>query len=276
MHDGQNDPMKPRRMAGALKLYRAMSLAELHSIFESGVITGGSNVFNGFDRRPLVFFGPAMTPRLIFQGEEVDRAMSYAVFSTPEFGEIALHERKVADFLETLLPRAKRAVKALFASKPAKAEAYFGAADWSQFPDMNSHLFRDSIKLLPDVEGVRQQLRDFGRARVMIDDAIKAKLLSLIAEEKVRRNEVAYTSAVVETAPLSGGWHYSKRFGQSGMGEEDEFGFEPGLVKLEDLTCVSLLRGGTVEWEGSPDDAGNELRSLGLADTAPATGPAHR
>lgn len=54
--------------------------------------------------------------------------------------------------------------------------------------------------------------------------------------------KLPYTSAILETKPLRGGFHYSKNHGLSGMGDEDEFGFPPNAVKWSDITKVYLIK----------------------------------
>lgn len=77
--DDYDDGMKPCAFFQPTVLFRSVSLAEMAHIVHSGSVRGGGNGFNGFDRRPFVFFSPAPTPQCIFQGEEADRTAAHAV-----------------------------------------------------------------------------------------------------------------------------------------------------------------------------------------------------
>lgn len=77
--DDYDDRMKPCAFFRPTVLFRSVSLAEMDDIVRTGSVSGGGNGFNGFDRRPFVFFSPSPTERCIGQGEEVDRAAAQAV-----------------------------------------------------------------------------------------------------------------------------------------------------------------------------------------------------
>lgn len=77
--DDYDDRMLPCAFFQPKVLFRSISLGEMADVVRSGAVRGGGNGFNGFDRRPFVFFSPAPTPRCIGQGEEIDRAAAHAV-----------------------------------------------------------------------------------------------------------------------------------------------------------------------------------------------------
>lgn len=77
--DDYDDRMLPCAFWSPTVLYRAVSLREMAHILHSGSVRGGGNGFNGFDRRPFVFFSPSPSFRCIAQGDEVDRAAAQAV-----------------------------------------------------------------------------------------------------------------------------------------------------------------------------------------------------
>jgi len=79
-----DDDMKPGLIWDPLPLYRSVSLPELADILQKGHVTGGRNAFNGFDRRPFVFFSPAPTEACIWQGAETERTAGYIASREPQ------------------------------------------------------------------------------------------------------------------------------------------------------------------------------------------------
>lgn len=87
LHDGKRaleyvshlSGFRPQLMRKATVLYRSVSLPELRDICVTGAVTGGRNLFNLYDPREDVFFGDALSPELIRQGEYIDRQVKFAL-----------------------------------------------------------------------------------------------------------------------------------------------------------------------------------------------------
>ena len=261
MHDGDNDPMTPRLMDGPRRLFRAVSLPELAAIVQSGVISGGGNGFNGFDGRPLVFFGPELTEALIWQGEDAERVMSFALRFTPEFAAMQAVEQQIAAYVHSLKGRAQQAVEDYCRRFPRKAD-WFAEMNWDEFEQMGSRTFSRSIAELPDVVDVKATLRAKNQEVTAAIDAVRSRLRIMIDEEKVARATMNVTSAVLETSEIDGGWHYSSAWGRTGMNGEDEMGFEPGAVTSADIVSVRLICRGEVIWQGDLESALAEIHAL--------------
>lgn len=268
MHDGKNDPMTPRLMDSPRRLFRAVSLPELAAIVQSGVISGGGNGFNGFDGRPLVFFGPELTEALIWQGEDAERVMSFALRFTPEFAAMQAIERQISTYVRSLKPRAQLAVEDYCRAYPRKAD-WFAEMNWDEFEQMGSRTFSRSTAELPDAADVKAFLRAKNQELTAAIDAVRTRLRIMIDEERAARESMNVTSAVIETSEIGGGWHYSNAWGRTGMNGEDEMGFEPGAVTSADIVSVRLVCRGEVIWQGDLGSALAEINAL----AEPAPGP---
>lgn len=98
--------------------------------------------------------------------------------------------------------------------------------------------------LLPD--DVRRDLRSTSDAITGLQKRARAVLNDLLSAEQSANGRRLYTSAVIETKPMVGGRHYSKRWGHAGMGDDDEYGFDPGAVTRSDIVTVHLVKNGEV------------------------------
>jgi len=110
-------------------------------------------------------------------------------------------------------------------------------------------IIEDNIRKMRETEQDMQSLRERWRAKH------KEKWTALDA----RNQESAFTSAVLQTRPISGGAHYSKQHGGSGMGPNDEYGFHPGDVTFDDIAKVYLVKNGKVVAELSPEQAEQKI-----------------
>lgn len=189
-------------MAAPTVLYRSVSPAELEHILQAGSIKGGSNRFNPWDTRREVFFSDQLNAQTIYQGEEVTRRVENAMQDHP---------------LQKLYTEAVAEVEKLRAQRSAETNAVKQMAITKQV--RNAEATADQI------------LKDF---RAEMDAAIK--------QENAANATREYTSAVLETKPITGGRHYSKQFGHSGMGEDSEYGFDPDQVKLSDVAQIHLVK----------------------------------
>lgn len=80
--------------------------------------------------------------------------------------------------------------------------------------------------------------------RAKLESDGRAQIKEAIAAKRAADQARGYSSVVLETKPVSGGRVYSGK--HSGMGEEDEIGFESGAVKAGDIAKVHFIRNGEV------------------------------
>jgi hypothetical protein len=79
-----------------------------------------------------------------------------------------------------------------------------------------------------------------------------------------------FTSAVIETRPISQGFHYSREHGSTGMNGEDEFGFVPGFLKAEQIEQVHWVKDQTIIGPASSlDEVPNVLDEIGFYELFP-------
>ena len=249
--DGYDDRLSPRRMASPVALFRSVSPGELADIAGCGLVQGKLNAFNPFDRRRLVFFGPAMTTRLVGQGEEVERAVEAAFADHPDlkgFDAIAATRgRLLGEFLKGLdriagkveRQRAGQARRRPVLDPRRRADAQGGSVPTARA------LYRD-LPQDPRMDRLAASLSELDARESALRERIKLMVREAVRDERARRLDLDVTSAVVETRPLAHGFHYSLAFGRSGMGDEDEYGFLPGTVAVDDLVRVHLVRRGEV------------------------------
>lgn len=184
-------------------LYRSVSPAELESILKSGTITGGLNKFNPWDSRREVFFSDKLNARTIHQGEEISRRVDYAMLDHP-------------------LQQKHKDAQAALKKRQEEVAAEYG--------DRRQPL------------AVRQELYALQQAITDIEKESRTVINDMMREETEANALREFTSAVLQTKPLTGARHYSTRWGQSGMGDDDEFGFEPGQVTLADIELIHLVK----------------------------------
>jgi len=279
---------KARPIESPRTLYRAVSLGEMADIVSTGAVSGGGNGFHGFDSRPFVFFSDAITPRVIHQGEEIDRSLGHQM--QLQFKELQAafdgymeemeHEarnalRKAAGNLSALsrtrvlsemdpsvqVPQAFHEADQLF-SMLSRLE---GPIDWNEFRDPRSRSFRDARRLhiVPGAESDRI-LREFQDARHAIKEEFQSTYRQRYEQVRREREAMSFTSALIETRPIGLGFHFSKRFWASGMGDEDEYGLFPRQVRADDIKHVLWVKDGIVVDETSLDAAADVLERLKL------------
>jgi len=263
-----DNPLRARPITLPATLYRSVSLEELGHILETGSVRGGGNGFNGFDRRPFVFFADRITPKVIAQGEDDGRALAY-----PYQGRMAELADAELRYLRELATIARDRFEALRANPGSPKMARRIASiqqpiDWDSFPDGNSAAYRDSkwLGLLPEEEFSRR-LRDFSSARARLRDELDENFHGKVSERKAEKEALTFSSALIETKPIGLGFHFSKSFGGSGMGEEDEYGLFPGQVRIQDIKSVLWVKNGTVVDETSCDAASEVMERLDLERT---------
>lgn len=203
-----------RMMAAPKTLYRAVSPEEFEQIKRTGAITGGLNRFNPFDPRREVFFGDTMSARLIWQGEDVTRRAEYEV----QGSELGAKAKQLRDDLE----RVGEKIKALLGGRLKDAMPARRADD----PEYAALLKQDT-ELSAELEAVRT------KARAAMNEAVTRK--------RQADDERGYSSVVLETKPISGGRVYTGK--HSGMGDEAEYGFDAGAVKLSDVVRFHYVKG---------------------------------
>jgi len=258
-----DNPLKARPITLPATLYRSVSLEELGHILETGAVRGGGNGFNGFDHRPFVFFSDRITPKVVSQGEDDERALAY-----PYQGRVAEVAAAELSYLRELAVIARDRFEALKANPGSPKMARRIASiqqpvDWDSFPDGNSAAYRDSkwLGLLPEEEFSRR-LQEFSRARAALRDELSENFRGKVSERRAEKEALTFSSAVIETYPIGLGFHFSKSFGGSGMGEEDEYGLFPGQVRTGDIKAVLWVKNGIVVDETSCDAAAEVLERL--------------
>lgn len=242
LREDYTDGYAPRPMEAAIPLFRSVSLSELEDISVQGVVRGKGNVFNEFDGRRFVFFGSRITDRLVYQGEELERQALAALDREPvalEF-EVRNKERSklVADFssaYDALLAEG-RPMRAWVERERLEAMMKGGSA-WAA-GQLSKAFVRDEGRLHEIAKGLSAVDARMGELR----DAYAAVAREWMLREKELRGHLPFTSAVIETRPIGHGYHYSGAHGESGFGDEDEFGFHPGSVAADDLVRIHLVK----------------------------------
>ncbi len=97
-------------------------------------------------------------------------------------------------------------------------------------------------------------------------DAFVARHRALMKELNEAFAEMTYTSAVIETKPVSNGLHYSREHGSTGMNGEDEFGFVPGFLKISDIATVHWVKDREMVASCSVDEVMDTLQEIGFAE----------
>lgn len=227
-------------------LYRSVSVWELRAIWSSGRIDGGGNSFSGFDDRPFVFFADRITPFLIFQGEDIERTACRNVKILYADKEKRLTETLISvqhdqrRWAEDASRRLGAAVK--FYGEDAPTDAAWQAVHarmsaWSEERDRINEMFRWNVRC--ELDALKADLRDR-----------------------------PFTSAILETSPLSGCRIYEGNFGEGSR--EPEYGFLPGEVKIDDLARVHPVAGKEI-LDSLPI---SELDALMTCEWAPGIGSA--
>jgi hypothetical protein len=93
-------------------------------------------------------------------------------------------------------------------------------------------------------------------------DALKRAYRDALAKEQAARTAMTYSSCVIETAPISLGFHYSLETGTTGMNGNDEFGLFPGQVTIEMINNVHWIKNGVEMSSSSIEEAVEILSEL--------------
>lgn len=254
-----DNPMGARPMAEAIPLFRSVSIPEMADIIERGTVLGGGNSFNGFDRRPFVFFAPELTPRVIHQGEEIDRMAHYALRSDPAHRCLTALPDEERAFYEEVRTMAIAHVASFNAARrrDGRKPMFEDPGHWDDFSNPNSTAFRDALWMLPETAKaeIKTRLAEFTSTRQGLIEELRIVHERRCAEISQEREPMTYSSAVIETVPIGLGLHFSKRFGQAGMGPEDEYGLFPSQVRFEHIMLVHWVKDGVVRDATSMSDA---------------------
>lgn len=257
-----DDHYQPIRLKKETVLYRSVSMPELRDIVKTKRIRGGQNRFNDFDGRRLVFFGDKVNERLIHQGEETERQAHHSMSQHPinrQFTNLIDRAKEEGSYAATLMGQAGVVLPENY--REALVSGQNGGVLY----------FTKRAKEITD-EGIRHRvLNALRKVKEIFDEVteLQNRFRKLYhAEHQMadqRKQSLHYTSAILETRPLSGAIHYSRRHGEgavSGMGEDDEYGFRPDELSLEDITGVMLVSHGDVVETISVDDLINRINDI--------------
>lgn len=242
------DAARPRRMAKPTVLYRSVSNPELADIAVRGTIQGRGNVFNPLDPRRFVFLGSALSPLLIEQGEDLCRQIETALFDHPS--NIAY--RAILDERRPLWGECAGIVEGILRRHHALSGEPGTEVDLSMLEAIRKGFLqgvRDlTMGMRPSdpLPRLLAELKSLYERETAYTTEWQIAYNELHAEREAERVTLPFTSVVLETVPLSHGFHYSKAHGDSGLDEEDEFGFYPESVGLGDLTRIHLVKLGKV------------------------------
>jgi len=244
-----DDTYMPHLINEPTVLFRSVSLEEMSHILETGAVKGGGNGFNDFETRPFVFFSPALTEKTMWQGEEAERQASQRLSRQPIIAEYEKAEKDLEEFWKDVEYRARRKVEDLNIERGEEGWPLLmtAADDWDKFRrPWGYNTFHDIVGYLKNSKMIFERLSDLEEA---VED-VRNRYLALhreTTEEIARENKaLTYSSAVIETVPITHGFHYSNTFGKSGMGEEDEYGLFPNQVTEDDIVRVHWVKDNVV------------------------------
>jgi len=238
-------------------LYRAVSMDEMSHILETGAVKGGGNGFNGLETRRFVFFASALSDMTISQGEDTERQAAKRLSAHPVVAEYDAAEKALDDFLLDILNKCQDRV---YKMNEERAEEGWPLlmnepGDWEEFRNRFSKKFSDTVMLLPESFKLFEKLSDLEDAVTDVQNRYLDLLRNYCDEVAREVASLSYSSAVIETVPISLGFHYSKSFGKSAFGDEDEFGLFPNQVKASDIVRVHWVKDGVVLRTTSLDEA---------------------
>lgn len=230
--EAEGDFWKPARHATPQPLYRSVSRNGLQDLIDKGAVHGKGNTFS--DARRHVFFAASMDASTIRQGEELERQAHVALASSPEaMAVVAAMGRR--DQLDAAVKQANKDPLPPGAARKAAIRAY--------------------SMLAADAWDAGQAVRD-------AETAYRQASNAWIVAKRAANKNVAFTSAVLETAPMAGGLHYSYAHGMSGM-KADEYAFPHGHVTAGDVTRVHLVKDGKPVAVVSLEEAARRLAGTG-------------
>jgi hypothetical protein len=242
-------------MTEEIILYRSVSVPELIDIFKTGKVLGNSNRFNESDPRKWVFFGDAITPHIIHQGEEIQRQAVFALQSQDIQKKANAFDAKYAAFIEKT-------------RQAAKVERELADKYWEARATKNASLIAKADTALQAAKQVCADMRIKNSAfqKKMQKMKLEYRAALKIEHEGIafKQKSMPFTSAVIETHPMLGGLHYSHRHGGSGMGETDEYGFPSGEVTWNDITRIHLVKNREVIDTIFAFELGDVLKKAGM------------
>lgn len=243
-------------MAEPKVLYRSVSLPELKDILKTGKVTGRQNTFNEFEERRHVFFGDVLNDELIFQGEDHSRVASVALAGH------GIHQRFKDN--HDAKTAAKQEIESALDAHMARINASRTRRGLEPIDAESRNDFRWAVPKELWKEHDKYEDRD---------RAMRKKYIEMLrAWEKKYRGKLAeqpYSSAVLQTKPISGGVEYSTDSQMKGM---HEYGFDSGQVTLADIDKVYLIKDRKIVKQATPDQLPRLLRPAKLDRTAVPAG----
>jgi hypothetical protein len=252
------DRRMPKQMDKRKVLYRSVSIPELRDIAKTGSVRGGRNRFNDHDDRQYVFFGDKINERLIGQGEEIERQAHHSM------GKHAIY-RQMTNLAARVREEAELALQIL------KHNRVMGQDNYLQHFAEGHGNERYVERLVNEIKDEGEKHRALNAMRKVAEFKqetveLQARYRRLFDAERemlnARMAESPYTSAILVTRPVSGGVHYSRSHGptsSSGMGEDDEYGFQPGDIRLHAISKICMVKNGDIIEEITPDELVNDL-----------------
>jgi hypothetical protein len=244
------DDMEPLPVASPTVFYRSVSLPELKDILKTGAITGKGSSFNETETRRWVFFGDKISKNLIWQGEDHQR---YAQMSLDGH---AIHEkhRQLAVALkmarEDFVEEAKKFLADFNRRNAGRGEIKIDDADYAAVL-RGSHAATVKVAELtrfsPSIVALRKELRDLEAKERELQQKFRGLISAKYSQLRTKIEGQIYSSAIIETKPLTGGLHYSDAHGKSYFGSSedgllDEYTFPPGTVTLADITRIHWVK----------------------------------
>ena len=250
------DSHTPVIMGETKKLFRSVSLRELANIAQTGTISGKGNVFNEFEDRNLVFFCDSVSDSLIAQGEDVERQATVALADEAIHFEYARARAEKLDACEEFVR--------LVSKSACRADGERGTVGTLPEADLERARKGDILRIAQlarlvrgrnhELEALRKKIRAVDAEMESLRQRYTAMERDWVAEEMERREHYPFTSAIIETVPLSHGYHYSEAHGKSGMGAQDEYGFVPESVSVGDIARIHCIAEGKIVRKVDPDD----------------------
>lgn len=245
------DKYNPVRMTEPKVLYRSVSYPELLDIVRKKKIMGGGNRFNQFDGREWVFFGDDMTSNLIYQGEELARQVEMQLMDIPlqkKYRRISTRLKEITteinDLLDELMVDHNK--DRVAAGKPEMKRN----EDWDRYAERRS----------PELRKLTTERIKLDAKQRELDQEYRAIFRSKYDDHRSYIDTLPFSSAVLETRPLAGGWHYSKSHNGGDTGfDNDEYGFPRGAITLKDITRIHLIKNRKVIDIITPDQLRSKL-----------------
>lgn len=245
------DPMAPKRMTEKVILFRSVSMPELIDILDKGCVVGGGNRFNEFETRRHVFFGDKIDELLLWQGEDVERQ--------------AIHQATYDGIYDDLIETNNEITKTC--TDIANAFQRHGIETSPSFyQDVMRGYVGEATRLskdFPEIVSLLATKAELEAELKSLQEQWKKHVRQTITNLKFQRDSLPYTSAVIETRPLTGGLHYSKSHGKSGFLDNDEYGFRSGEVTIHDITAVHLVKDRTIVKTVTVDELPIVLKKAG-------------